>query len=58
MLGAATLVGVVDGAVYVYGRLPHPFIITLATLSICRILALELSVGHTTMRGMPDGSMR
>jgi len=55
MLGAATLVGVVDGAVYVYGRLPHPFIITLATLSICRSLALELSVGHTTMRGMPDG---
>jgi ribose transport system permease protein len=51
MLGAATLVG----AVYVYGRLPHPLIITLATLSICRGLALELSVGHTTMRGMPDG---
>ncbi len=54
MLGAAMLVGVVNGAVYVYGRLPHPFIITLATLSICRGLALELAVGHTTMRGMPD----
>ena len=55
MLVAATLVGAVNGVAYVFGRLPHPFIITLATLSICRGLALELAVGHTTMRGMPDG---
>ena len=55
MLIAATLVGAVNGVAYVFGRLPHPFIITLATLSICRGLALELAVGHTTMRGMPDG---
>ena len=54
MLASATLVGAVNGVAYVYGRLPHPFIITLATLSICRGLALELAVGHTTMRGMPD----
>ena len=54
MLVAGALVGAVNGAVYVFGRLPHPFIITLATLSICRGLALELSIGHTTMRGMPD----
>ena len=54
MLATATLVGAVNGVVYVYGRLPHPFIITLATLSICRGLALELAIGHTTMRGMPD----
>jgi len=54
MLISGTLVGAVNGAVYVFGRLPHPFIITLATLSICRGLALELSIGHTTMRGMPD----
>jgi len=54
MLLAGALVGVVNGAFYVFGRLPHPFIITLATLSICRGLALEFSVGHTTMRGMPD----
>ena len=54
MLAAATLVGAINGVVYVYGRLPHPFIITLATLSICRGLALELAIGHTTMRGMPD----
>jgi ribose transport system permease protein len=54
MLASATLVGAINGVVFVYGRLPHPFIITLATLSICRGLALELSIGHTTMRGMPD----
>lgn len=52
LTGAA--VGAVNGLVYVFGRLPHPFIITLATLSICRGLALELAVGHTTMRGTPD----
>jgi ribose transport system permease protein len=52
LTGAA--VGAINGLVYVFGRLPHPFIITLATLSICRGLALELSIGHTTMRGMPD----
>ncbi len=54
MLLTGMLVGAVNGGVYVFGRLPHPFIITLATLSICRGLALELSIGHTTMRGMPD----
>jgi ribose transport system permease protein len=53
ILASATLVGAVNGVVYVYGRLPHPFIVTLATLSICRGLALELAIGHTTMRGMP-----
>jgi ribose transport system permease protein len=53
MLASGTLVGLVNGGVYVFGRLPHPFIITLATLSICRGLALELSVNNTTMRGMP-----
>ena len=52
LTGAA--VGAVNGMVYVFGRLPHPFIVTLATLSICRGLALELAPGHTTMRGMPD----
>ena len=47
-------VGAINGCAYVFGKLPHPFIITLAMLSICRGLALELSIGHTTMRGMPD----
>ena len=53
MLVAGGAVGAVNGIVYVFGRLPHPFIITLATLSIARGLALELAIGHTTMRGMP-----
>ena len=54
MLLTGLTVGAVNGIVYVFGRLPHSFIITLATLSICRGLALELAPGHTTMRGMPD----
>ena len=54
MLVSGAVVGAINGLVYVYGRLPHPFIITLATLSICRGLALELSINHTTMRGMPS----
>ncbi len=54
MLLSGAAVGAVNGCVYVFGLLPHPFIITLATLSICRGLALELAIGHTTMRGMPD----
>jgi len=54
MVLSGAAVGAVNGIVYVFGRLPHPFIITLATLSICRGLALEFAVGHTTMRGMPD----
>ncbi len=54
MLLTGVAVGAVNGIVYVFGRLPHPFIITLATLSICRGLALELAPGHTTMRGMPE----
>jgi ribose transport system permease protein len=54
MLASGALVGFVNGAVYVFGRLPHPFIITLATLSICKGLALEFSINHTTMRGMPE----
>jgi ribose transport system permease protein len=54
MIGTGALVGAINGVVYVFGRLPHSFIITLATLSICKGLALELAPGHTTMRGMPD----
>jgi ribose transport system permease protein len=54
MLLTGFAVGAINGIVYVFGRLPHPFIVTLATLSICRGLALELAIGHTTMRGMPE----
>ena len=54
MVLSGVAVGAVNGIAYVFGRLPHSFIITLATLSICRGLALEFSIGHTTMRGMPE----
>lgn len=54
MVAAGGVVGTINGLVYVFGRLPHPFIITLATLSICRGLALEFSINNTTMRGMPS----
>jgi ribose transport system permease protein len=54
MLATGLLVGFINGAVYVFGRLPHPFIITLATLSICRGIAYSISENHTTMRGVPD----
>lgn len=52
MLAAGAAVGFVNGAVYVWGRLPHPFIITLATLSIARGLALQFSGGQPK-RGVP-----
>jgi ribose transport system permease protein len=52
MLLTGALVGAVNGTVFVYGRLPHPFIITLATLSIARGLALWLSGGQP-IRGVP-----
>jgi ribose transport system permease protein len=53
MLAVGAAVGFVNGAVYVFGRLPHPFIITLATLSIARGLALQFSGGQPK-RGMPE----
>jgi ribose transport system permease protein len=53
MIGTGMAVGFVNGFVYVWGRLPHPFIITLATLSIARGLALELA-GGAAIPGMPE----
>ena len=53
MLITGALVGVVNGVGYVYGRIPHPFIVTLATLSIARGLALGISGGQP-ISGMPD----
>jgi ribose transport system permease protein len=44
LCGAA--VGVVNGAGFVYGRLPHPFIVTLATLGIASGVALLISGGE------------
>lgn len=53
MLASGALVGAVNGSVYVFGRLPHPFVITLATLSIAKGIALELADGRA-MPGMPE----
>jgi ribose transport system permease protein len=52
MLATGVAVGFVNGAVYVVGRVPHPFIVTLATLSAVRGIALWASDG-TLIYGMP-----
>jgi ribose transport system permease protein len=52
ILGTGVAVGFVNGAIYVWGRVPHPFIVTLATLSAVRGIALWASDG-TLIFGMP-----
>ena len=52
MLLSGALVGAANGFGYVFGKLPHPFIVTLATLSIARGLALGLAGGRP-ISGMP-----
>ena len=52
ILGTGLAVGCANGLIFVYGRVPHPFIVTLATLSIVRGLALWASDG-TLISGMP-----
>src|SRR3954449_9484642 len=46
-------VGLVNGLLLVWGRLPHPFIATLATLSICAGLALYIAGGSTVLGSPP-----
>lgn len=53
MLATGLLVGLVNGVGYVKGRMPHPFIITLAMLNAARGLALLLADGRP-IPGMPD----
>jgi ribose transport system permease protein len=53
ILATGLVVGLVNGTVYVFGRVPHPFIVTLATLSVVRGLALLLADGRSKY-GMPD----
>ncbi|MER9228814.1 ABC transporter permease [Mesorhizobium sp. M0664] len=53
MVGCGAAVGAINGLFYVFGRLPHPFIITLATLSTAKGLALQLADGRA-IPGMPD----
>jgi ribose transport system permease protein len=51
-LATGSLVGVVNGVIYVKGRLPHPFIPTLAMLSAASGLALLLA-HNETIQGAP-----
>ncbi len=53
MLASGAGVGAVNGLFYTFGRLPHPFIITLATLSIAKGTALQLADGRA-IPGMPE----
>ncbi len=52
-LGTATTVGLINGVVYVKGRLPHPFIPTLAMLSAASGLALYLA-DSKSIQGVPS----
>ena len=45
ILGTGLAVGLANGLVFVVGRVPHPFIVTLASLSIVRGLALWAANG-------------
>jgi ribose transport system permease protein len=51
-LATGTLVGLINGLLYVKGRLPHPFIPTLAMLTAASGLALYLSHSET-IQGVP-----
>jgi ribose transport system permease protein len=53
VLGTATLVGLINGLLYVKGRLPHPFIPTLAMLTAASGLALYLA-DSKTIQGVPS----
>jgi ribose transport system permease protein len=53
VLGTGLAVGLANGLVFVLGRIPHPFIVTLASLSIVRGLALWAAHG-TLIPGMPS----
>ncbi len=53
MLVTGALIGLVNGLVFVKAKLPHPFITTLAMLSIARGAALVLTDGQPK-QGMPD----
>lgn len=53
MVVAGVAVGLVNGFVFVKGRIPHPFIVTLATFTLVRGVALWLSDGRP-IQGMPQ----
>jgi ribose transport system permease protein len=52
ILGTGVTVGAANGVVYVFGRVPHPFIVTLASLSVVSGIALWAAQGQP-VPGMP-----
>src|SRR5690242_1892230 len=52
ILAVGLAVGAANGVVFVWGRIPHPFIVTLASLSVVRGIALWAANG-TLIPGMP-----
>ncbi len=46
-VGAGVVVGFCNGVAYVYGRVPHPFIVTLASLGIVTGVSFLLTHGNT-----------
>ncbi len=53
IIGTGGLVGLINGLAYVKGKIPHPFIVTLAMMSVARGTALLIADG-TAIAGMPD----
>jgi ribose transport system permease protein len=52
MLVTGTVIGAINGVVYVKGKIPSPFIVTLAMLSVASGLAFSISNGQPNI-GMP-----
>ncbi len=52
MVALGLIVGLVNGGTYVVGRIPHPFIVTLATLSIVQSIGTVITHGQP-LSGMP-----
>ena len=53
MVGVGILVGLINGLLYVKGGIPHPFIVTLATLAFAQSLGLYLT-NSQMVTGVPD----
>jgi ribose transport system permease protein len=53
IIGTGLAAGLFNGVLLVKGRIPHPFIVTLATLTLARGLALWFSDGRP-IQGMPE----
>jgi ribose transport system permease protein len=52
MVLVGVALGTTNGLIYIFGRIPHPFIVTLGTLSVAEGLGLTLSKGQP-LTGMP-----